>query len=438
MTADLWVPGVLILVLGAAAGWWLSRRKPGSASSAEDGSRVTAGENSLEAEDLRHRRDELYARLRSSELDQDERLSLELEAAKILQKLDAGDIRESSIEEDLPAMPPAAAPHSKARTLLTGFAFGGATAALIALLVFWAGRDATETEPMPPQGGGRPSAEQPHPVGVLSVEVEAEVGQLLEHLASEPGDFAARKRLALLYLNSDQYVPAFEQAGAVLEGLPDDIDALYVQGVVRMTMGQDEAALAQLDRVLELFPSHVRAMTVEGLVFARQGNRDQAAAFWNRALEIGGPQPQIESLLSMLDSEEAGQLPSEHPPPGPGINPTRDFASPGRLTAPGEYRVRVEADVIPGFPQTGTLFVALRTTESGPPIAVQRVEQPTFPLLVSLGPDDMMMATATELPESGTLTVRLDQDGSVSTRGENDLEGSAEVSRGDLVTIVLK
>ncbi|MCP4204537.1 MAG: tetratricopeptide repeat protein [bacterium] len=435
MSPDLWVPGVLILAFGAAAGWWLTRRRPSSSASVEESSRALAAKSSLEVEDLRHRRDELYARLRGAELDEKERRSLELEAAKVLQRLDAEESRESAADEKAAAKSDrVATPHSKARTLLTGFAYGGATAALIALLVFWAGRDATEREPMPGQGGGGPTAEQPHPVGPMPPEVAAEVAQLQERLSSEPGDLGARKRLALLYLNTDQYVPAFEQAEAVLAAVPDDIDSLYVQGVVRMTMGQDDAALAQLDRVLELFPNHVRAMTVQGLVFARQGNRDRAAAIWNRALEIGGPQPQIENLLAMLEAEGREELPPGHPPAtgAPG-----ESAQAGGITAPSEYRVRVEADTIPGFQQTGSLFVSLRTQPGGPPIAVRRINQPTFPMLVSVGAQDMMMTEEGELPESGLLTVRLDQDGSVSTRGEDDLEGSAEMSRGDLVTIVL-
>jgi len=468
VTAELWVPGLLVLALGAAAGWWLTRRKLDVGGSAGDGKPEAASRSALEREDLRHRREELYARLRSVDLDDRERLDLELEAAKVLQRLDALESKMASgakppektspekpskAEEIVTAVAPAAVPHSKARTLLTGFAFGGATTALIALLVFWAGRDATEKDPMIGQGDAQPSpraaqptAEQPHPVGALSPEVAAEVEQLLEHLESRPDDLAARKRLALLYLGTDQYVPAFEQAEAVLAVAPDDIDALYVQGVVRMTMGQDEVALARLDRVLELFPDHLRAMTVQGLIFARQGNREQAASLWNRALEVGGPQPEIESLLAMLDAEETGLLPPGHPGAGAPSAVTAasrgdamdDFGPGDRLTAPGEYRVRVEADVIPGFQQTGTLFVALRTAGGGPPVAVKRIDRPTFPILVSLGPKDMMMAAGGELPESGALMVRLDQDGSASTRGENDLQGSAEVSRGDLVTIVLR
>lgn len=191
-----------------------------------------------------------------------------------------------------------------------------------------------------------------------------------------------------------------------------------------MTMGQNDASLAQLDRVLELYPEHVRAMTVKGLVYARQGRRDEAAAVWNRALEIAGPQPEIENLLAMLQGDS-------------GAGSATSSGGGSAVTVPGQYRIRVEADVIPGFPQTGTLFVALRTGAAGPPIAAKRIEQPSFPLLVALGPNDMMMAEGGQLPEAGVLTVRLDQDGSVATRGEDDLEGSIEASLGDFVTLTL-
>ena len=446
MSPDLWVPGVLVLAVGAAAGWWLARRKAASAASensAAGGRDERAAADSLEVEDLRHRRDELYARLRAEDLEDEERTSLELEAASVLQQLDRlqlpGDAKarrqskpDEAPEEGSDQPSTGGPPPSRVKTLLTGFAFGGATAALIALLVFWAGRDATPRPEMAGAGAGqadpRAGSEQPHPVGALAPEVQAEVDRILAGLKADPNDLEARKRLALLYLGSDQYVPAFEEAAVVLTALPDDIDSLYVQGVVRMTMGQDDAALAQLDRVLELFPGHVRAMTVKGLVFARQGRREEAASVWNRALEVGGPQPQIENLLAMLDSEQ-GMGGS------PGAGSSNAAAG---VSARDQYRVRVEADVIPGFPQTGTLFVALRTGESGPPVAVKRIEQPSFPLLVALGPDDLMMAQGGQLPGAGLLTVRLDQDGSVATRGEDDLEGSIEASVGDFVTLTLR
>lgn len=434
MTPDLWVPGLIVLAAGAAAGWWFTRgaAKGGQRAPAER----RAARVSLEVADLRRRRDELYAGLKDPKLSEEARIDLELQAAKVLKRLDeipggAQELETADARLDSPARPESAAP-SPARTLVSGFVFGGGTVALIALLVFWAGRDA---KPRPDAGGAMgeaPTMERPHPEGEIPPAIASEVEALVERIEAAPDDIGARKRLALLYLGSDQYVAAFEQAKQVLAVAPDDIDSLYVQGVVRMTMGQDDQAMAHLDRVLELFPEHVRAMTVRGLIFARRGQGDEARATWTRALEIGGPQPQIETLLAMLDSEGSGELPPGHPP-------TDGPAGGSAAAVPADaYTVRVEADVIAGFAQTGVLFVALRPSSGGPPVAVRRIDRPVFPMTITVGPGDMMMATGeAELPATGLLTVRLDQDGSASTRDEADLEGSAEMSRGDLVTLFL-
>ncbi len=434
MTPDLWVPGLVILVAGAAVGWWFMHRRAASgAESTRSKAKAPEAGDSLEAADLRGLRDELYTRLRDPELAAEERAELEIRAARVLRELDeleGAAARPAKRKAGAEPPAPVAAPHSRSRTLVTGFVFGGATAALIALLIFWAEKDAKPKEEMT-GGGPAPTADRPHPEAAMPPEIAAEVGKLEAHLEGSPDDLAARKRLALLYLNGDQYVPAFEQAEMVLAVLPDDIDSHYVQGVVRMTMGQDDQALARLDRVLELFPDHVRAMTVKGLIFARAGNREAAAETWNLALEIGGPQPEIENLLAMLESQGEGDLPPGHPP-------AESPAGSGGALRRDAYTVRLEADTIEGFPQTGVLFVALRTGASGPPLAVRRIDQPAFPMMITVGPEDMMMAAGdAELPAEGLVTVRLDQDGSVATVGENDLEGSAAMSRGDLATIFL-
>ncbi|MFQ5526284.1 MAG: tetratricopeptide repeat protein [Thermoanaerobaculia bacterium] len=441
MTADLWVPGAVILAVGAAVGWWVTRRYRGAGTGKRrTGSAGTA--TALEVADLEQRRDDLYARLKEAGLPTETRTDLELQAARVLKRLDeVGGGRErraapSDAHDAGESSRPAPVAHSRAHTLITGFVFGGGTVALIALLVFWAGRDARPKEPQAGAMQPRPTVENPHPEAVLPVQIAEEVGELQARIAAEPGDIEARKRLALLYLGNDLYIEAFEEADAVLGVAPDDIDSLYVQGVVRMTMGQDEEALFRLDRVLELFPQHVRAMTVKGLIFARRGERDQAAAIWNQALEVGGPQPQIQNLLAMLESEGSGELPPGHPPAEGGAIAGAASAAAG--IPRNAYTARIEADTIAGFPQTGVVFVSLRPVGGGSPVAVRRIDQPAFPMLVSVGPDNMMMAGASaELPAEGLLVVRLDQDGSASTKGENDLEGSAEMSRGDLVTIFL-
>ena len=99
-----------------------------------------------------------------------------------------------------------------------------------------------------------------------------------------------------------------------------------------------------------------------------------------------------------------------------------------------EYRARIELGdgVVPGL----ALFVSLRAAPGGPPAAVKRIMRPQFPLEVVLGTSESMMGQP--LPEAGTLTARLDADGSASTRAETDIEAMVEAKAGESVVLVLE
>lgn len=410
--------------MGALAGWFLTRRLGTSDSTANQ-------EDRLERNDLIGLRDELYARLRPSDLRSEERTRLELRAARVLKRLD--ELGGEPASESLHPAPPAPATRahdatqgpsqSPARHAIGGFVLGGGLVGLIAVLIFWAGRDARPRPEDSGMQGVQVAPEAPHPDLALQPEVGAEVERLRTLLEQTPGDVDSRKRLAFLYLASDQFVPAFQEAELILNVSPDDIDALYVMGVVRMTMGQDALAVEKLDRVLLLFPDHVRAMTVKGLILARNERGDEARRIWQQALEVGGPRAEIQNLLAILDQEESGRL------AGAGSAPAA-----GSEASPEGFAIRVLADG--PTPAGGVVFVALRAEGGGPPIAVRRIERPRFPLELVLSQSDSMMGAL--LPESGTLSVRLDGDGSASTREPGDLEARAGVRKGEATQLILK
>jgi cytochrome c-type biogenesis protein CcmH len=72
----------------------------------------------------------------------------------------------------------------------------------------------------------------------------------------------------------------------------------------------------------------------------------------------------------------------------------------------------------------GVLFIIARKEGMRPPLAVKRVENPSFPLTFSLGPDDRMIDT---IPFEGSLeiSVRLDGDGNAMSREPGDLQSAA-------------
>jgi hypothetical protein len=84
----------------------------------------------------------------------------------------------------------------------------------------------------------------------------------------------------------------------------------------------------------------------------------------------------------------------------------------------------VAAELEDRVPQGAVLFLIARRGGAGPPLAVERIASPRFPVEFSLGPEDRMIQT---LPFAGELQIsaRLDADGNAMSREPGDLEGRA-------------
>lgn len=276
-----------------------------------------------------------------------------------------------------------------------------------------------------------------HPTSPLPPEEQQQIDLLRTQLDADPTDLASFKRLALALLSAEQYVEAFEMAQQILASFPTDPDGLYISGMVRITMGQNEMAMEQLDRVIEQYPNHVLALAGRGMAFMNMGDPKAAVLVFERALAAaGGRHPDLERLLAAARSREMGTPVADSPQPAleqpaPVMPPPQSAPA----VAADSYGVRVELS--PGFSvsPSATLFVFLRDEAGGPPSAVRRVQSPTFPLEVVLGPDQAMLGRP--LPTSGMLSVRLDADGNASTRDESDLSVETAVEAGSHTRVVL-
>lgn len=114
--------------------------------------------------------------------------------------------------------------------------------------------------------------------------------------------------------------------------------------------------------------------------------------------------------------DEAPMLP---PAPGRGTAPVAGADGP-----PIRGTIRVAPELSGRIPGGAVLFLIARRGAAGPPLAVQRIAQPRFPLEFSIGPEDRMIQT---LPFVGELelSARLDADGNAMSRQPGDLEGRA-------------
>lgn len=75
------------------------------------------------------------------------------------------------------------------------------------------------------------------------------------------------------------------------------------------------------------------------------------------------------------------------------------------------------------------LFVRPAGATGGPPIAVQRIPAPVFPLAFAIGPEDAMIASG-PFPERVTIEARLDGDGNAMTEEPGDLSARSESAPG--------
>ncbi len=414
---NVWIPGLVVVVVGLAAGLWFAirsmRESPGSGAPAESAVPNPA-------------------------------------------------------KEPGEGFSPAA---GKRRSGLVGFLAGVATCLAIGGLVYWATQGsrpkdempsasaAAALAPMAPQARMAPMAPSPAMAGPatpeataaahdesaeLSPEVAAELARLRAQVQTAPQDLAARRQLSVALLNANQLMPAFEQAKELQRLMPNDPDGLYVEGVVRLVMGQWPVTVELMTRVLAQHPGHVLAAMAKGEAEAALGRTAEAKASWEKGLAAaGGKFAPIEELLAQAEVGGAPALAGSSPTPVDPVaaagNAARGMGAPGGTG--GSYRVHIE--LAPGTvaprgagSSPAVLFLALRGEAPGPPAAAKRIQNPAFPLELTLSADDSMMGQP--LPEKGKLTVHLDGDGNASTQEPGDLTASVQGFSGTPITVILE
>jgi len=153
----------------------------------------------------------------------------------------------------------------------------------------------------------------------------------------------------------------------------------------------------------------------------------------DRNLEPYDPneQPREPDLSKIFpEGAESAEAPQPGLPPAPGEargepppppSETASAASPG---APIQGTVELAPELAGRVPANAALFIIARGGGAGPPLAVKRVANPTFPLEFSIGPEDRMIQT---MPFAApiALSARIDGDGNATSRSPGDVTGAA-------------
>jgi cytochrome c-type biogenesis protein CcmH/NrfG len=192
--------------------------------------------------------------------------------------------------------------------LLAGFA----SVALVGAVVFWLQPGgAAETVETTAPSAVMPAAEAPASSTPFPHEQQGALSPALaerdRYLTANPEDIEARRQMALLLLSEERHMDALGQADQILARAPGDPTALYVQGVVRLKMGQRSRGTELLEQALASDPRHVHSLIALATVHLQDGNQAEAVGVLERALEAaGGKHPGIEKKLAEARAAVAG------------------------------------------------------------------------------------------------------------------------------------
>lgn len=385
----------------------------------------------LVLKDLQAKRDALVQQLRDPGVEGDERTRLEVETAQVLRQLDA-------YKSTSPGLPEPAAVSTAMDPTIKGFLWGAASVAALFGLGYFVMQQARPREEGGSLTGGFESGaqqqqQQAPPTSPMIQQLEAAVQK-------DPNNLELRNDLAQAYLQANNMMAVFEQTKFVLEKQPEDSRALTFQALVRMAMGDADAAVQMLQRATQSNPKNLDGWVSLAWIYVQTDRMQDAERMIAEAVKQSpGDKAQLENVFASMKqskNEQPGQtaeggLPEGHPPVDGGT-PT----PPTPAASGPSVRVTLNLDAA-AKSRSGVLFVIARNPAGGPPVAAKRVMASSFPMTVELSAADSMMGQP--LPPTFRLEARLDSDGDAMTRVPTDPSAMQEgVSVGSVVTLALK
>jgi hypothetical protein len=280
---------------------------------------------------------------------------------------------------------PAILPVSHEHAALRGFAYGAVSVAVLAAIGWFVTRSTTPKENSDP------------------------LAQLEQRVRQRPDDLQLRDDLAKAYLDRENFPAVIEQTQKVLQRSPDDARALTYEALVRIAMGQNDAAEQMLQRATQSDANLLDAWVGLAWVRAQKGNTPGAEAAIAEAKRRHPEQfARLDELLARIH-------------PSNPIHVTLKLADQARP------------------PASGVVFVTARNegVTSGPPVAVKRIPLGPFPMTLDLTSADSMMGQ--QLPPRVRIEARVDSDGDPLTKSPGDLSAVRDgVSLGSSVSLTLR
>lgn len=212
-------------------------------------------------------------------------------------------------------------------------------------------------------------------------------------------------------------IDAFKKA---LAADPNNPEAHAYMGFILVQAGHGDGALMAFDKALAVAPNFPMALWGKGMVLYQE-KKDYAGAreVLEKVLNLMPPGEERNEIAKVLVEIPAGSGQPTRPAAAPTTAKTAPSSSAqvsGTITVDPKLKTSVDPNA--------ALFIIARSASSagGPPLAVKKIDKPSFPLSYSLSQENVMMQ-GTPFTGKITLTVRLDKDGNAVTRTPGDLTG---------------
>ncbi|HSQ12184.1 MAG TPA: cytochrome c-type biogenesis protein CcmH [Candidatus Deferrimicrobium sp.] len=212
-----------------------------------------------------------------------------------------------------------------------------------------------------------------------------------------------------------EYPKAIEAFKKVLAADATNPEAHSYMGFILMQAGHGDGALMAFEKALSRAPNLPMALWGKGMVLYQDKKEFAGArAIFERLLAIVPPGDERNEIVKIL---------AEIPASG-GAATT---AKPATAAASGQTisgTITIDAKLKSRLDPNAALFIIARPAggPGGPPLAVKKIDKPTFPLSYSLSQENVMMQ-GTPFNGKINISVRLDKDGNPATRGAGDLAG---------------
>ena len=215
-----------------------------------------------------------------------------------------------------------------------------------------------------------------------------------------------------------EYPKAIEAFKKVLATDPNNPEAHSYMGFILMQAGHGDGALMAFEKALSQAPRFPMAMWGKGMVlYQEKKDFAGARAIFEQLLTMMPPGEERNEVTKVLaEIPTAGGAPQPAPAAAVSSSASSGQSISGKITIDPKLKDKID-------PQAALFIIARSGTGAGgPPLAVKKIDKPTFPLDYSLSQENVMMQG---LPFSGkiNITVRLDKDGNPITRTPGDMTG---------------